>query len=232
MRKRVQVRLSRAQSPPKQICPAGQTVPQAPQLAGSISRSTHTSLQEACPSGHARSRMKKQFPAAQPRTNPGCPSGQTLPHVPQLFTSVWRSTQIPLHSVVPAGQTIGVGVGGSGVGVGGSGVGVSVGAGVGVSVGVAVAVAVAVAVEVAVGVAVVPAGAVAVGALEGVGVAVEEPGAALDVAVGDDPSPPPSAVAVACQSPRSPTRGPVSSPSTSPLHRSRGRAAVPMRMIV
>lgn len=230
-------RCSRAHWPAKQISPAPQTLPQTPQLAGSVRRSTHTPSQEERPSAHARSRMKKQFPSTQPRTKPGCPSGHTLPHVPQLFTSVRRSTQIPPHSVVPAGQTMGVGVGGSGVGVGGCGVGVSVGAGVGVSVGVVVAVAVAVAVEVAVApagavaVAVAPAGAVAVAALEGVGVAVEEPGAALEVAVGGGPSPPPSAVAVACQSPRSPTRGPVSSPSTSPLHWSRSRAAVPMSTI-
>src|SRR5215210_1994881 len=101
--------------------------------------------------------MKKQFPAAHPRSNPGCPSGQTLPHAPQLLTSVCRSRQTPPQSVVPDGQTTGVGVGGSGVGVSvGVGVGVSVGVGVGVSVGVAVGVAVAVAVA--------PAGAVAVGA--------------------------------------------------------------------
>src|SRR5215212_6699478 len=124
------------------------------------------------PSAHARSRMKKQFPSAHPRTNPGCPSGQTLPHAPQLLTSFCRSRQTPPQSVVPVGQTTGSGVGvsvGAGVGVSvGVGVGVSVGVGVGVSVGVAVGVAA----DVAVGVAVAPAGAVAVGTPEGTDVAV------------------------------------------------------------
>jgi hypothetical protein len=83
--------------------------------------------------------MKKQFPAAHPTSNSGCASGQTLPHAPQLLTSVCRSRQTPPQSVVPVGQTTGVGVGGCGVGVSvGAGGGVSVGAGVGVSVGVAV----------------------------------------------------------------------------------------------
>jgi len=101
-----QPRLSVAQFPPKQIWPAAQALPQEPQFAGSVCASTQAPLQYASPGEQARARMKKQFPAAQPGTNPACPCGQTLPQVPQLFTSLCRSAQLPPQSVCPLGQVM------------------------------------------------------------------------------------------------------------------------------
>lgn len=75
--------------PPAHVhCPPSQTwsmrhvAPQAPQWAGSLSRSAHTPSPQVV------------VPAAQPQTPPWhSPLAQTLPHRPQLFGSAARSVQ-------------------------------------------------------------------------------------------------------------------------------------------
>ena len=71
--------------------PSGQTLPQAPQLFGSLERSTQTPPQLVSVSTQAIGGAL-QIPPSQ------TPSGQTVPQAPQLFESLLRSMQKPLHS--------------------------------------------------------------------------------------------------------------------------------------
>jgi hypothetical protein len=75
---------------------AVQVVPQAPQLAGSSLRSTHTPLQLVVGAGHA------QVPALHSK-----PCAHVLPQAPQLSSSVCVSTQLAPHCVraVPQDET-------------------------------------------------------------------------------------------------------------------------------
>jgi hypothetical protein len=90
------------QLPPQATVPSGQTdshlpvaqtwsalhfSPQAPQWLGSLSVATQMPPQSAVPTGHAH------LPATQV-----VPFPQTVPQVPQLASSDWRSTQEPLHA--------------------------------------------------------------------------------------------------------------------------------------
>jgi hypothetical protein len=71
----------------------GQTLPHAPQLFGSTSRSAQVEPQLTRPDSH------EHAPATQ-----GRPPGQTLPHMPQLRLSVSASTHVPPQSMRPPGQ--------------------------------------------------------------------------------------------------------------------------------
>jgi hypothetical protein len=72
-------------------------VPHAPQFWKLTSRSTQALLQSVVPTS------QEHCPTEQI-----CPAGQTLPHAPQLATSLWVSTQLAPHStsgdVHPAAQ--------------------------------------------------------------------------------------------------------------------------------
>lgn len=92
--------------PPAQLAPAGQGVLQAPQLSGSLVRSTqelpHVARPTPPPSTEPPSteapvpQVTVQLPWEQ--TSPG---GHALPHPPQLFGSLCVSTQLPLHLAPP-----------------------------------------------------------------------------------------------------------------------------------
>jgi hypothetical protein len=72
------------QRPREHICPEGQAVPHAPQLALSRLVLTHALPQSICPVGHA------QVPIVQL-----CPIAHARPHMPQLDVSALMSTQAP-----------------------------------------------------------------------------------------------------------------------------------------
>ena len=72
------------QAPAPQTCPAGQTVPHAPQWFGSDWRSRQVPLQSVVPA--------PQETTHAPRSQI-CPMGHTLPQAPQLFRSVRGSAQ-------------------------------------------------------------------------------------------------------------------------------------------
>ena len=76
-----------------QTCPAWQTVPQLPQLFGSL-RSTQRLPQRRKPLGHW------QMPLAQ------FPAPQLLPHAPQLAGSLVVFVHSPLQVLKPGGQPI------------------------------------------------------------------------------------------------------------------------------
>lgn len=69
------------------------TVPHAPQLLGSTTRSTHVPP-------HAN------VPIGQPHDPPlhTWPGAQRLPHAPQLFTSSLTGMHVPPQSTMPVGQ--------------------------------------------------------------------------------------------------------------------------------
>ena len=71
--------------------PDGQTLPQAPQLLGSVFRFTQAPLQQTVPLG-------QHDPLQQ------LPDEQELPHVPQLFGSRFRFTQVLLQQTSPTAQ--------------------------------------------------------------------------------------------------------------------------------
>jgi hypothetical protein len=66
-------------------------IPQPPQLAASLTTSTHAPPQARVPAGHAH----------RPPVH-ACDSAQTAPQAPQSRTSVARSTQLAPHAVSPA----------------------------------------------------------------------------------------------------------------------------------
>jgi len=76
-----------------QYCPDLHTLPQEPQLFGSIPRSTHVPPQFAIS-------MVQHFPALQEYDDP-----HAVPQEPQLFLSVFRSTQDPEHILVSPEHT-------------------------------------------------------------------------------------------------------------------------------
>jgi hypothetical protein len=108
-----------AHPPPQHICPAPHVLPQEPQLFGSDCVSTHPLPQHICSPSHvgmhapllqvsqapqsawpppqlpdaSQCERQLQTPASQ------APDAQTWPHWPQLFGSVSRFEQVPLHSV-------------------------------------------------------------------------------------------------------------------------------------
>jgi hypothetical protein len=81
------------QLPETQDWPRAQTLPQRPQLRGSVA----VSAQDIAPSNmHAvrpTPHMASQRPDEQSR-----PAPQVVPHVPQLRLSVRGSTHVPLHA--------------------------------------------------------------------------------------------------------------------------------------
>ena len=78
-----------------QVCPDGQTTPQAPQLAASEVRSRQYPLQNL--------RLLMQLTPHCPLLHT-CPAGHAIPHEPQLFGSDARSAQVLPHPVLPAVQ--------------------------------------------------------------------------------------------------------------------------------
>jgi hypothetical protein len=90
------------QSPPLQVSPDGQTLPQLPQLLASVWVSTHLLSQQLF-GGPQEAEPQPHAPALQ-----ASPGGQALPQAPQLFTSVWVFTHVLLqqtlgevHDVLP-----------------------------------------------------------------------------------------------------------------------------------
>jgi hypothetical protein len=83
--------------PPEHVDPAGQMLPQPPQLEGSTCSSTHAPPQAVVPPPQ----IVKHAPAEQTS-----PSGHVVPHVPQLFGSVWVLAQMVPQSVVPPLHTM------------------------------------------------------------------------------------------------------------------------------
>ncbi len=73
------------QAPAEHTRPAGQVVPHAPQLRGSMRRSTQVPPQRDCPVGQ----IARQVPAVH-----DCPVGHALPQRPQLRGSLRVSVQL------------------------------------------------------------------------------------------------------------------------------------------
>lgn len=88
------------------FCP--QTLPQAPQLAGSVLMFLQAPLQQVCPGPHAGLQVNWQVPFTQ-----FWPLAQARPQAPQLLTSLLVLTQVPLHADWPAGQPTHCGLNGS-----------------------------------------------------------------------------------------------------------------------
>jgi hypothetical protein len=80
--------------PPLQLKPAGQALPQLPQLFESDWRSAHAPLQQVMPEQHGSSVLqacplaRQQLPLAQVRL-----PEQATPHAPQFCRSIPTSTQ-------------------------------------------------------------------------------------------------------------------------------------------
>jgi hypothetical protein len=85
-----------------QMLPAGQALPQAPQLRRSLARSAQKEGAPASPPPQV-ARLDAQVVLHAPRLHI-CPPAQALPQAPQWALSVCRLTQVPLHTVAPAGQ--------------------------------------------------------------------------------------------------------------------------------
>jgi len=82
------------QAPATQAAPAGQALPQAPQLLGSVVTLAQAPAQTIWPAGQV------QVPETQ-----AAPAEQTLPQAPQLLGSVDTLTQAPLlHLIWPGGH--------------------------------------------------------------------------------------------------------------------------------
>jgi hypothetical protein len=81
--------------PSEHTWPAGQTVPQPPQCAGSLRVSTHRPPHSACPAGQAQRPATHEVPPVQ-----------VVPHAPQWPLELRRSTQLPPQSVSPAGHMV------------------------------------------------------------------------------------------------------------------------------
>jgi hypothetical protein len=78
------------------VVPPLHTVPQEPQSALSVCKSTHAPPHAVCPDVHVTVHM----PFEQ-----SWPGPQTLLQLPQWFGSLVVSTQTPLQSLWPGGQT-------------------------------------------------------------------------------------------------------------------------------
>jgi hypothetical protein len=90
------VQVAKTQAPWTQLpIPLGneQTVPQAPQLFGSVARLVQVLPQKTDPLGQAA-----HVPFLQ------ISSTHTVPQVPQLFASLFRSVQVPLQQAFEDGQ--------------------------------------------------------------------------------------------------------------------------------
>jgi hypothetical protein len=85
--------LGQPQTPSKQVSPAGQALPQAPQLALSQQVATQTPSQLTSPSAQQSPLGQSQTPSKQV-----VPAGQTLPQAPQCWLSQQVSTQVPPQS--------------------------------------------------------------------------------------------------------------------------------------
>src|SRR6478672_3071151 len=85
---------------------AGQTLPQAPQLLGSVLRFVSQPSISLAPLQSAKplAQAPLQTPLAQVRVGMLLPL-QAVPQAPQLFGSVWVSKQAPLQQVRPLGQS-------------------------------------------------------------------------------------------------------------------------------
>jgi len=86
------------QRPAVQLWPLAQTLPQAPQLLGSLVVLEQAPLHRTCPVGQLPP-PEAQIPLIQTS-----PDGQTWPHAPQLFGSLVVLVQVPLHRTCPVGQ--------------------------------------------------------------------------------------------------------------------------------
>jgi hypothetical protein len=80
------------QAPPAQLAPFAHWLPHAPQLRGSIVRSTHALAQFV--SG-APASFAPQTSVHEPPEQTGVFVGHTLPHAPQLFGSLCVGMQVP-----------------------------------------------------------------------------------------------------------------------------------------
>jgi hypothetical protein len=91
------VPLGQPQLPPAQTCPAGQTLPQVPQLFGSLAVVTQAPPQEVWP----EAQVLLQRPPVQT-----WPSAQTMPHRPQWPGSLARFAHWggEPHETLPTGQ--------------------------------------------------------------------------------------------------------------------------------
>jgi hypothetical protein len=87
----------KAHFPPTHARPGSQTVPQAPQLAGSVMRSWQLPLHAISPF----LQLTAQVPALHQS-----PGSQALPHAPQLARSVDRSRHTPAHAVSDTAQDV------------------------------------------------------------------------------------------------------------------------------
>jgi hypothetical protein len=109
------------QTPLEQVASAGQTLPQVPQLFGSVFVSTqvpahtvpgqvHAPLEQTSPALQVLPQVP-QFPVSldrsrqTPEQQAGMVPAQVMPQAPQLLVSVLVSTQTPLQSVSPLGHT-------------------------------------------------------------------------------------------------------------------------------
>ncbi len=86
------------QVPCTQTSSVAQTVPQAPQLSGSLEVDAQAPLQAVSPAGQA---LVEQVPPTH-RCPPAVSQG--LPQAPQFAESAFRSTQAPLQTVRPGRQ--------------------------------------------------------------------------------------------------------------------------------
>lgn len=83
------------QVPSEQANPETQTLPQLPQLAGSVCVLTQTLLQLVWPAAHETTQLPPRHEV---------PPGQTWPQVPQLSLSLTALTQLVPHKICPEGQ--------------------------------------------------------------------------------------------------------------------------------
>jgi len=84
------------QAPPEQV-PEAQTVPQVPQLFGSVSGSVQPAPQAVCPAAQEVLHWLLE------QTNP---LEQTFPQAPQLSGSLTSAEHPDEHATVPAGQPV------------------------------------------------------------------------------------------------------------------------------
>jgi hypothetical protein len=75
--------------------PAVQTIPHAPQFAGSVAVSVHPVLQDVCPAGQTHNPAVQTWPGAH-----------AMLQLPQLLTSVLVSVQLDPHWVRPTAQLV------------------------------------------------------------------------------------------------------------------------------
>jgi hypothetical protein len=95
------VSVPQEQAPPTQSAPVGHGELHAPQLFESFARSTQALPQSVSVGPESVAHDVVHTPAAQTLPAPPSPV-QTLPHVPQLFGSLWVVAHTPLHRCPPS----------------------------------------------------------------------------------------------------------------------------------